>query len=97
MDEPREPEQGTVSMNELMWNLPLFHDNIYLSMQGQNVMLVDFYIRDLESNLLRVYHEMEGTPVPDALFVSACIRVEPDVDLCFVRIAPDVEAVCPRP
>jgi hypothetical protein len=30
-------------------------------MQGQNVMLVDFYLRDLEHDLLRQFVELERT------------------------------------
>jgi hypothetical protein len=40
-------------------------------MQGQNVMLVDFYLQDLERDLLRLYIEIERTPFPDVLIVSA--------------------------
>lgn len=59
-----------ISFADLQWNLPLF-DDLFLSMQGQNVMLVDFYLRDLERDLLRELIEIERTPVPDTLFVSA--------------------------
>ena len=58
------------SMEALLWTLPLF-DNLYLSMQGQNVMLVDFHLRDLEASLLAEYHQRERTPFPAVLFVSA--------------------------
>lgn len=63
-----EPEYTSIS--ELLWTWPLF-DNLFLSMQGQNVMLVDFYLRDLELGLLREYIEQERTPVQSAMFVSA--------------------------
>jgi hypothetical protein len=59
-----------ISFADLEWNLPFFED-LFLSMQGQNVLLVDFYLRDLERDLLREYLEIERTPVPAALFVSA--------------------------
>ncbi len=59
-----------LSMGDLFWKLPLF-DNLYLSMQGQNVMLVDVYLRDREKALLAEYHQRERTPIPDVLFVSA--------------------------
>jgi len=59
-----------ISFAELQWNLPLFED-IFLSMQGQNVMLVDFYLRDLEQGLMRRYFEIEKTPFPETLIVSA--------------------------
>lgn len=64
------PPAKSVSFADLVWNLPLF-DDLFLSMQGQNVMLVDFYIRDLEHDLLREYIDIERTPVPAALIVSA--------------------------
>jgi hypothetical protein len=60
----------TVSFAELRWNLPLFED-LFLNMQGQNVMLVDFYLHDLERDLLHLYVESERTPFPDVLIVSA--------------------------
>jgi hypothetical protein len=59
-----------ISFAELEWNLPLF-DDLYLNMQGQNVMLVDFYLQDLERDLLRKYVEIESTPFPEVLIVSA--------------------------
>ncbi len=59
-----------ISFADLQWNLPLF-DDLFLSMQGQNVMLVDFYLRDLEQDLLRELIEIERTPLPATLVVSA--------------------------
>ena len=59
-----------ISFADLQWNLPLF-DDLFLSMQGQNVMLVDFYLRDLERDLLRELVEIEHTPFPATLVVSA--------------------------
>jgi hypothetical protein len=59
-----------ISLDELMWKLPLF-DDLFLSMQGQNIMLIDFYLRDLERDLLREWFEIERTPFPATLFVSA--------------------------
>ena len=59
-----------VSMGDLLWTLPLF-DNVFLSMQGQNIMLVDTYLRDLESSLRDEYLAEERTPVGSAMFVSA--------------------------
>jgi len=58
------------SFADLQWNLPLF-DELFLSMQGQNVMLVDLYLRDLERDLLRELLELEHTPFPATLIVSA--------------------------
>jgi hypothetical protein len=60
----------STSFADLQWNLPLF-DDLFLSMQGQNVMLVDFYLRDLERDLLRELVEIERTPFPATLIVSA--------------------------
>jgi len=60
----------TISFADLQWNLPLFED-LFLSMQGQNVMLVDFYLRDLERSLIRRYIEIDRTPFPETLIVSA--------------------------
>jgi len=57
-------------MEDLLWKLPLF-DDLYLSMQGQNIMLVDSYLRNFESSLRTQLFEMERTPVASALFVSA--------------------------
>lgn len=59
-----------VSFAELLWKLPLF-DDLFLSMQGQNVMLVDLYLRDLERDLLQELIEIERTPFPATLVVSA--------------------------
>jgi hypothetical protein len=63
-----EPEP--ISFAALQWTLPLF-DDLFLSMQGQNVMVVDFYLRDLEHDLLRRLVEIERTPFPETLIVSA--------------------------
>jgi hypothetical protein len=60
----------TISFAKLEWNLPLFED-LFLNIQGQNVMLVDFYLRDLERDLLRECIEIERTPFPSTLIVSA--------------------------
>jgi hypothetical protein len=62
--------EGFISFAELLWKLPLF-DDLFLSMQGQNVMLVDLYLRDLERDLLRELIEIERTPFPATLIVSA--------------------------
>jgi hypothetical protein len=63
-------ERDSISFDELLWKLPLF-DDLFLSMQGQNIMLIDFYLRDLERDLLREWFEIERTPFPASLFVSA--------------------------
>lgn len=64
------PPSTNLSFADLRWNLPFFED-LFLSMQGQNVMLVDFYLRDLERGLMRRYIEIEKTPFPETLIVSA--------------------------
>ena len=46
-------------------------DDLFLAMQGQNVMLVDFYLRDLERDLLRELVETERTPYLATVIVSA--------------------------
>jgi len=63
-------EREYISFDELIWDLPLF-DDLFLSMQGQNIMLIDFYLRDLERDLLREWVEIERTPFPATLVVSA--------------------------
>jgi hypothetical protein len=60
-----------ISFADLLWTLPLFEEDLFLNMQGQNVMLVDFYLQDLERDLLRLYIEIERTPFPEVLVVSA--------------------------
>jgi hypothetical protein len=69
-DEENSEKLEYTSISELLWSWPLF-DNVFLSMQGQNVMLVDFYLRDLEDDLLSEYVERERSPVQSAMFVSA--------------------------
>ncbi|MGH9436465.1 MAG: hypothetical protein ACRD4R_05675 [Candidatus Acidiferrales bacterium] len=61
---------NTISFADLRWNLPLFED-LFLSMQAQNVMLVDLYLQDMEGGLMRRYMEIERTPFPETLIVSA--------------------------
>ena len=55
---------------EVLTRLPLF-DDLFLRMQVQNVAVVDIYLRDIESELLRLYIQREKTPTPEAYFVSA--------------------------
>ena len=57
-------------MDDLLWKLPLF-DDVYYSMQGQNVMLVDVYLRDVETNVREEYYKLERTPIPSIMFLSA--------------------------
>jgi hypothetical protein len=69
-DIPTDSETPSISFDELIWSLPLF-DDVYLSMQGQNLILVDFYLRNLERDLLRELVRIERTPFPATLIVSA--------------------------
>ena len=57
-------------MGDLLWKLPLF-DDVYFSMQGQNVMLVDVYLRDVETDVRNEYYRLERTPVQSMMFLSA--------------------------
>jgi len=50
--------------------VPLF-DDLFLYMQALNIHLVDSYLQDMEAELLAQYEELEKTPVPHAMFVSA--------------------------
>lgn len=59
-----------ISFSDLSWNLPLF-DDLFLSMQGQNVLLVDFYLRDIEHDMVQEYVDTESTPIQAIFFVSA--------------------------
>jgi hypothetical protein len=52
-------------------NLPLLGDDLYLRMQAMNLGIVDEYLRQIESELLRAYMAEEKTPFPEAVFVSA--------------------------
>ena len=52
------------------WNLPLLED-LFLHMQGQNVMLVDFHLRDLERDLLGKLHETDHPTFRAKRVVSA--------------------------
>ena len=49
---------------------PLF-DDLFLLMQARNVAIVDEYLRQMESDLMRLYIEKEKTPISEAHFVSA--------------------------
>lgn len=52
-------------------NLPLLGDDLYLRMQAMNLGIVDEYLRQIESELLRTFMAEEKTPFPEAVFVSA--------------------------
>jgi hypothetical protein len=57
-------------MGNLLWKLPLF-DDVYFSMQGQNVMLINVYLLDVETDVLNEYYRLERTPVQSMTFLSA--------------------------
>lgn len=50
--------------------IPLF-DNLFLSMQAQNIAIVHEFITEAERNLWMIYMEQDKTPLPEAMFVSA--------------------------
>lgn len=59
------------SIQEVLWALPAFEEDLYLKMQATNLEMVDLYLQDLEAELLALYLEQERTPGPQAVFVSA--------------------------
>ena len=61
----------SISLIKAIQSLPLMDDDPYLYMQVMNLGVVDDFLEDLESQLLREYMETERTPTPDAIFVSA--------------------------
>ncbi len=67
-----EPELEEVRprFQDVFGSFPLF-DDLYLRMQAMNLDMVDEVLRDEEVALLRRYMEIERTPLPEALFVSA--------------------------
>lgn len=64
-DEPKKPRLQVVFRT-----LPLVED-LYLGMQAINLDIVDVVLEDEELALLRRYIEIERTPLPETLFVSA--------------------------
>jgi hypothetical protein len=63
-------ESDKSGLSEVLQRLPLFEDP-YLQMQAVNLEVVDYFLRQSESDLLREYIEIERTPLPTAMFVSA--------------------------
>ena len=66
-----EEDELQPTLTEVLGRLPLIEDDLYLRMQVTNLDAVDGYLRDLESELLAMYIEIERTPLPQAIFVSA--------------------------
>jgi hypothetical protein len=58
------------SIKDALQSLPLF-DDLFLSMQALNLDIVDGFIEQMETDLLREYMELERTPVQSATLVSA--------------------------
>jgi hypothetical protein len=68
-DAPDDTQQED-SLSEVLRRLPLL-DELFLGMQAMNIDLVDDFLEEQEAQLLREYVEMERTPIPAALLVSA--------------------------
>jgi hypothetical protein len=64
-------ERDRVTISDALRSLPMLGEDFYLQMQALNLGVVDDFLVDLESELLREYMELEKTPVPSAVFVSA--------------------------
>ncbi len=59
-----------VGIAEALRTLPLF-DEPYLHMQAMNLDIIDRFLLDQERHLLHEYMELERTPFPSTVFVSA--------------------------
>lgn len=66
--EDKGPHQ--VGIADAFRTLPLF-DELYLGMQAMNLDIIDEYLEQQEKCLLDDYIELEKTPFPGAIFVSA--------------------------
>ncbi len=71
METDEQGEQNEVSFRDALVSLPILDDDLYLSMQALNIHIVDLYLVDMETDLLREYIEIERTPLEMALVVSA--------------------------
>lgn len=71
METDEQGKQNEVSFRNVLVSLPILDDDFYLQMQALNIHIVDLYIVDMESALLREYIEIERTPLEMALVVSA--------------------------
>ena len=67
-----EDEDGNIqeSLHAVFLELPLF-GQLYLNMQAQNIAMSDLDLREMETNLLREYMELEKTPFMTTMRVSA--------------------------
>jgi prepilin-type processing-associated H-X9-DG protein len=70
LGEEEATEERSENIYLLLRQLPLF-DELYLGMQAMNVGLVDGHVEGMEQSLWELHMEMESTPVPEAMLVSA--------------------------
>jgi hypothetical protein len=71
MSEPPPAERAEATqLIDALRRLPLC-DELFLGMQALNVHFVDGFLEEQEADLLRQYVEIERTPLPAAIFVSA--------------------------
>jgi hypothetical protein len=63
-------DELTVGIAQALRTLPLL-DQPYLHMQAMNLDIIDCFLVESETNLLREYIQTEHTPFPAATFVSA--------------------------
>lgn len=70
MHDDETDDSSTVGIAEALRTLPLL-DELYLHMQAMNLEIVDRFLTDQEARLLHEYLELERTPFPSTLFVSA--------------------------
>lgn len=59
------------ALPDALRRLTLFGDDLYLSMQATNLGLVDGFCMQLETSLMRLQMEQDGTPALEATFLSA--------------------------
>src|SRR5574337_1181491 len=59
-----------LALAEVLQSLPLF-DDLYLRMQATNLQIVDGFLEEQELALLKEYLQLERTPIPFLMFVSA--------------------------
>jgi len=71
MQNEGEIDKQSFSLVEAIQSLPVLDDEPYLYMQVMNLGIVDEFLVGLEKQLLQQYMEIEKTPLPDALLVSA--------------------------
>jgi hypothetical protein len=70
VEQNAEVEPSPPRFRDVFSQLPMFED-LYMGMQAMNLDIVDDVLEQEEATLLREYIELERTPVPQALFVSA--------------------------